>query len=393
MEGNKTIIRSIYRGVLVSVFFIMIYAVIPYIMFLFSSMIPLDDDLRIMVVCIISAIFAPIIYNSVALAFAYSDNDHIIDYMQRDDKRITFIGEVKNIFKTPFKYGFIASVSIVLLASLIGVFVPFKYMFPEEMQIGTWFAALVLTPISSLLYIFSKYEATRYFKKLDKGKRLDEFNTMRFLIKRLILLTIMYLFLSPLAPIAALVLYSFFNVMVMMSEIMTVIGFIAAIVLLIVMIWAVKLLRGVLARKKMIKRIEVLKKLEGCEISDLKNPYRSFITSSDQLSFALTIDGERFDCIAISTISRGVPIVFTSPTDAYFLHRIGTEKHNFSLRHKIEFMHSSGGKKIIIVNPTPKSVFVEERDEKRRISVADKIWGIALYDIDSFIGCAERRCL
>ncbi len=393
MNNRDPYIRSIYRGALTVLCTIVIYLICAFFMIIFATGLPILQGLDLFVILIFPSLLLPLIYNSFALAFAYGDRDHIDEFLMRESTEITLGTEIKKLFTSHAVISIIISTALMLLASMLGVFFTFRTMFPPDIFIGNWFSAVILTPIAFLSSMLARYEAARFYKKLHKRKELEEFNTNTWLIKRIVLISLVYIIASPVAPLGALVFVSFFNIVLMMSEILTVIGLLLTVVFLVFLVWSIKVLSGLSRRKSFLKKLKLLAETQGYALSEIRNPYRSFATSKDQCGFTLTVDGKCFDCIVISTLGRRTPLVFTSPTDAYFLHRLGTEKHHASIHHSIEFLHSSGGEKIIIVDPTPRSVFAEEGEQKRKISVTDKLWGITVYDAESFLGCADRKCL
>ncbi len=343
---------------------------------------------------IFSAIMYPFIFNSFATAFAYSDRSAIDDYLSREDGDVSFRKEIKYQFtSTRFLTEFITVILTVAFCSYVGLFSALVGMFPPSISVGGWFPTAVLLPICSVSLIFSKYEAARYFEKLKEEHDLEKVQKPSWFLIRLVLLAICYPICAPMTPIVAFTVFSLFSVFAKISAILTVLGTIAAFIILALIIRGIRILKSMYSRRKFMLNLTEAVKNKGFEIRDLKNPYASVRTSKKPCSFTLVAENAEYDCIVISTVKFRTPLVFTSPTDAHFLHRAGTDKHNFSIQNNIEFYHKGTGKKIIIVNPSPKHVFVTENKNIKRVQCGDTIWGITVYDAESFIGCMDRDCL
>ena len=92
-------------------------------------------------------------------------------------------------------------------------------------------------------------------------------------------------------------------------------------------------------------------------------------------------------------LHRGTYLYFTSSTDAYFRHRIGTENHHFTIKHTVEYGILTEGKKCIIISPMPKHIYVEEGGAVRELFVGDRVWDYTVYNMSGFINAIDRDCL
>ncbi len=337
-----------------------------------------------------------LIFNSFALAFAYADKMQLDFFLERQSKDIRFFSELKYIFSSSLLRAEMLTTHIIIaLSAALGAFPEIGGMFPEgyKMPEAGWFPALILTPICFIFSILSKYEAARFYYKLYIEGDTKKLSTPLWFIMRLAFIILLYPLILPLAPILIYMIISLFFMFAEISAILSVIGTLAAIALSIFIIWGIKVLRGISKRKKFLKRIRATAEREGYIFKDIKNPYRSFATSKNHCSFSLELDEKAYDCIIISTLWSFVPLIFTSATNAYFSHRFGTKDHGFEIKHTVDFYHTDIGNKIIIVDPTPRRVFVSEDNRTKRIYSADRIWKTAFYDSASFLGCMERKCL
>ncbi len=395
MNDEYTCVRSIWRGIIMSVIFVIMTMFISAMMQVLAiTGQTFLKDLEPFVICIFSTAISPFLYNSICLAFAYSDRERIEEFLAREEKDIFFKDEMKVIFgsKTTLSE-IIASTVVIGAAALIGAFISFGGMFPGGMPLGNLIPFAVMTPICFLISVNSKYEAARLFEKLERINDTEKLFTPWWFVKRIILIVVLYPTGAPLAPLLGFALFSFFNLIVEITEILTVLGAVSAVAIIAFLLWSVRVLNGISKRKKFFKRLKISVERAGYTLENIKTPYISFITSRSHCSFSLSLGEERFDCLMIGTLWKGVPLVFTSPTDARFEHRIGTDGHHFTVNHNIEFYHRGEGERIVIVDPVPKNVFVNEDRRQKRVTCTDTLWNVTVHDADSFIGCLERKCL
>ncbi len=395
MEKRKLYIRAVCRGIVTVVASTILYLFISVLLQIVSmNESPLFASLEPYVVSIFATAILPFIYNSFSLSFSYSDRDSINEFLEREEKEIYFKDEFKHIFTSGrFIAEFITEAVLTALFAALGFFISFGGMFPNGMPLGIFLPVICITPILFCLSVFSKYEAARFYSKLERENEIDKLLSVKWLINHLVLIMVLYPIAAPFSPLLVFAVYTIFKLILEITALFTVFTSVIIVLVLILIVWGIRVLRGISRRKRFIKRLLEISETEGYAVSKIKTPYRSFVTSKNHCSFTLTIDGESFDCLMISTLWYRTALIFTSPTDAHYAHVIGSETRNFTIRHRIEFYHRNEGEKIVIVDPVPKNVFVSEDNKQRRVNCTDTIWNISVHDADSFIGCAERRCL
>ncbi len=395
MKKEKMHFRAVCRGFCAALCFVLLSSATTFsIRFAYVAGQPLLVGVEPFVANIFCAAMYPLVFNSFAKAFAYSDKYAIEEYLLREDDAVYFIKEIKNMFSSSeFAVQFISTLIIVALCAFAGLFPAIGGMFEKGMPLYGWFPFVIITPMCAISLILAKYEASRYFEKLKEEHDIDKMLNPTWLVLRVLLLMVCYPICAPMTPLAVYAVVSIISVFAKISAILTLIGALSAFVALIFVIRSIKILIGMRKRKKFL--ITLVKAIEnkGYKLHGLKNPYKSFKSSKSPCSFTVKVDNKEYDCIVISTLWFKTPLIFTSPTDAYFLHKVGTDKHNFSIRNNIEFYHTGSGKKIIIVNPVPKHVFVTEDRKMKRVQCGDAIWGTSIHDAESFVGCMDRDCL
>ncbi|MBE6644884.1 MAG: hypothetical protein E7612_05840 [Ruminococcaceae bacterium] len=102
-----------------------------------------------------------------------------------------------------------------------------------------------------------------------------------------------------------------------------------------------------------------------------------------------------YDCLVIGHLKREVPICFISESEGYFRLRLGTAKHNITIQKHFVYSTPGNGKKIMIINPTPKYAYICDlgEEQEKRIYNAEKVWDYVAYEAEAFIGALDRGCL
>ena len=345
------------------------------------------------IIYILCAISSLLIFNSTLLAFSTADKVSIEKFIE-DGKDVSFAGSIKRTLGDARSISEVITLHLLIaISACLGAFPEIGGIFFDSGYRSGIFPTAVLTPICFAITLLAKYEAARHHQKLYRENNLEKVESPLWFAARLITVAILYPLAMPLSPLLGYAIFSLGAVVVRITVVLSILGAIAGFIALILLLYGIVVLRGIAKRRKFFKKLRRIANDGGYSLCDIKDPYRSFITSSSHCTFTLEYENRTYSCLMISTLRKTVPLVFTSPTDAYYLHRIGTKDHGISLSHKIDFYHPEGDEKIIIVNPTPKRVLVAEGRSERRVFCSDKIWGITVHDADSFLGAADRHCL
>ncbi len=343
------------------------------------------------IICSVAAIF---IFNSVSLAFATFDRNEMKNFLEREETQIHLTKEIANILKTPHLIIEIA-VSLVFTAitALIGGFYEIGGIFFDSTHRGGWFPTVILLPICFAISIFAKYEARRYWIKLNRENNLEKVTRPYALVLRMIIILFMYPLLFPLAPIMAAAVYSAFAILFTLFKTLTIVGIIIVLILIPIIFVLIPYLKFISRRRRFFKKMKRIANTEGYTVSNLKDAYAYFKKSGRTCSFDLALGDATYNCIVISTSRRGVPLVFESPTNAHFEHRLGTDGHNLSMKRNVDLFPRGDGKKILIVLPSPKHVFVTDGIKRKRLSQSEKLWEYTIHDDASFLGTMSRKSL
>ena len=345
------------------------------------------------------AVSAPLIYNSVIIAFAYYSRDEralFVNGLEESGAReIYFISEMREIFSSAETHvEATASTLPLLLIAAIGGFseIP-RIFFPGGEHDAGFIAPLVLLLPCLISFYLSRYEARRLWLRLWREKNPKKLSTLWGLALRFAIIFILYPVVYPWAPLLIFVLFSLGAIIAELSNALSILGLIAAVAAVIAIALGIRLLSALHRRKKFLKRLRSICSANGARLSEIKNPYISFLDESRDCAFTVEYGEEKFDCILISIVNKGTPFTFTSATGGYFRHRLGTKNHFIGYDTHVSFFHTGDGAPLIIMSPTPKYVYVEDMGSCKRIISWERIFGYTVHDEESFLGGLDRKCL
>jgi len=341
------------------------------------------------VVFLTASIAAIFIFNSVSLMFSTFDKDELEGFLEREVEEVSLKEEIKLVFTTPhILTELITTVTLIALTAFIGGFAEIGSIFFDGTHNGGWFPLVIITPICFILFLNSKYEARRYWFYLNRIGDLERVTLPKKFYKRFLLIFFLYPIMFPYSPLLVFFAYSLATIIISIFGALTLIGFGIITAALLLFMLVIPKLKVSSRKKHFIRSVNDIAKREGYKVvwqleGDNKRIFK----------FTLTYSDKEFDCLVIGTKRKGVPLIFTSDTNAYFEHRLGTREHHISINRHIDFFLHGNGTKIIIVNPSPKHVFVTDGIRTQRLSSSDRIWNHTVHDDVSFLGAMDRKCL
>ena len=382
------------RGTIVFIWFFIIYKLTSFITSLSAERVNSRDasifaGLPEYVVYITISVSAIFIFNSVSLMFSTFDIDEINSFIESDTDTVALKSEIRRIFTAPHILAeLITTLTLISLTALLGGFYEIGSIFFDGAHRGGWFPFVIITPICLLLFISAKYEARRYWLYLNKTGELERVTKPSRFYKRFALVFFLYPLVFPYSPLLAFFAISFVAIIVSIFGALTVVGIIIVAVAFLLFGFIIPMLKRGRSKAKLTKSINETAKREGYEVK-----WHEEDISKNIAKFDLFFNGKEFNCLIIGTKRKRVPLIFTSATNAYFEHRLGTREHHISINRPIDFFLHGKGTKIIILNPCPKHVFVTDGIKMQRLSYSDRIWNQILHDDLSFIGAMDRKCL
>lgn len=382
------------RGALIFIWFFVIYKLTSLITWISAYSVSSKDvnlfsgvpEYVVFLTISLSAVF---IFNSVALMFSTFDNDELENFLEREVESVSFKEELKLVFTTPHVlFELFTTVALIAITALIGGFAEIGSIFFESSHRGGWFPLVIITPICFILSLTSKYEAKRYWHHLNRICELERVTTPSKFYKRFALIFFLYPLAFPYSPLLAYFAYSLVSIILSIFGALTLIGFVIIFVAILLFLFIIPAIKQSGRRKKLISSVNEIAKERGYSVE-----WKFDNENKKIYKFDLMLGDKTFNCLVISTKRKGVPLIFTSATNAYFEHRIGTREHHISINRQIDFFLHGEGTKIIIINPSPKHVFVTDGIKMQRLSSSDRIWRHTVHDDVSFLGSMDRKCL
>ena len=363
----------------------------------YSSEKPLLGELENFAIWIIAFIGSLMVYNSITGLIICYDRFAAEEFFEGEtDYKNIKLNFKKIYFYRSFIIQSVSAIFVIGIAALLGASPEIAGMFHIAEGKSPYSSGIVPMALNVLIFALvimnARYETVRYWCGLRRRMELDELKNKTKLVFRIATIFVLYPIFIPFMPLFAFAFSTVVMVFVVLAEAMTPAGLIAAIVGLFVALWGIKLLRATRKRKKFFKKMYATLGTRYT-ISEIKNPYRSLLSTKYKCRFSLEYKDKRFECIVLTSPRYRVPIYFNSDVDAAYCYRIGTKKHNITLWRNFDYSIDADGAKIVIVEPTPKDVLISDGYKERRVFNADKLWDYVMYDGDAFIGSADRECL
>ena len=377
------------------------------------------------VVMIIYFVGAILLLNSILYLFCTYDKRVMNDFLDEKWEKVTIGRAFSRAIRSR---EFIVEFSVVLFFTLFGCLVGW---YPE---VSLSFSALtsnetllyfipfmIMPPLTFILSLWRRYEAYRYWHYLERSDKIEKLYSILSIFLRVIIITVLYGFFYQYLPMVAVIFISLSSVFLILVDLLTLLGFVAAAVAFVFLLYGIGVLRAIGKRKKLIDGIKRVAPENGYELSEIKRPYASLFKKGKECNFTLKKDGKTFSCHFVGSPWQRSPLFFISATTAYYMRRIGTKNHHVTSMSVFEYDFEGEGDKIIIVNPVPKRTFVAMDDllegaeyseycdtgtlssvlrrhstevkSTREIVPGDKIFGYAIYNTSSFISAIDRKCL
>ncbi len=368
---------------------------------LLAISLPFDSTLHslptwsIRLVCCVALV---LIFNSLIRFLTLYDRAQR-DAFVEEDRDVYFISELRLIIKDRvFILETAGALILLTLISLVGGMGELAGVFVHEGEPDSalikFLPLAVYIPLTVVISLVRRYDLRRYFRILYIKGELDALDSRFKMLLRLFAIFVLYPLVFPYAPLLVFVLFSFASIFVSLTALLTVAGFIALCVLLILLIVGIAYIRAISRRKKFIRSLTQLAEQRGYTLSEIKDPVRSFFKPSEGVSFTLTRGTAVYSVRFLSTVRRGVRLYFTSDKHAYLLHRIGSDRHHISFHHNIDWGFDGEGVKILLINPYPKRVFaIAQNGATRQLISGDRLYDTIVYDDISLLGAIDRDCL
>lgn len=392
------------------------------------------NELPFFAISIIYFVGTFFLLNSVLNLFSTYDRRTMERFIEAGHERVAPLASFRrSLVSIEYWVETIPLLLLTLIGATAGWYPEISYSFMETgvgEQLLYWLPTLIMLPLTFLLTLWRRYEAERYWHHLKRANSTEKLYRVSRLLFRFVLIIVLYTIFYPVAPAMGLVFVSLSAFFVLLIDFLSLLGFVLAVAIFILLLCGIYTLRSISKRKKLIKRLREVSAESGYTLSEIKRPYASLFKKVKECSFTLEKDGKVFSCRLIGSPWQRAPMFFVSDSLAYFRHRIGTKNHHLTLLSTFEYDFEGDGDKIILVNPVPRRIYVsnDERLEGnydvdpsvsttayagherapylalrhglrknaksvRELVPGDKIWGYAIYNTTSFISAIDRKCL
>ncbi len=153
--------------------------------------------------------------------------------------------------------------------------------------------------------------------------------------------------------------------------------------------------RAISLRRKFLKNLTETCKEAGAILSPVKRPILSIFNGCEDESFTLTTKKDTYRCKLIAGISSNSPMIFRENGIGAITKSVRFLKLDIFKRDiKFDYAIEGDGKKLLIIVPIPKKIYVEEGDMPRReADVGEKIWEYTIYNGSGFTGYIDRNLI
>ena len=166
-------------------------------------------------------------------------------------------------------------------------------------------------------------------------------------------------------------------------------------------------IRAFFIRFRFLRKLEKSARKNGYILSKIKRPYMSLFKDFDGESFSVTASGKTYLCKLICGLhygnhihfaEEGKGVIVNSLRLKIFFHgrsglgRIGWHNGEELARIETHFSYAfdGEGKKVLIICPTPHSIYAIGQGQKKLLDVNDKVYGYTIMTGTGFINALER---
>ncbi len=186
-------------------------------------------------------------------------------------------------------------------------------------------------------------------------------------------------------------------------------GLLPLFLVIILVSLSLPVIRAVCIRFVFIRKLKRAARVNGYTVSKITHPYLSLFIDHEGSSFTVNANGKTYTCKLLSGMVYSNPMYFGEGGKATVVNslrlrvfilggplaRIGWHNTDEFASFETHFTYNfdGEGKKVLIVCPTPHTIYATGYGENKLLDVADVIWGYTLMTGTSFINALERDCI
>ena len=262
-------------------------------------------------------------------------------------------------------------------------------------------AAFLVTFVLTWIEGLSNFKKTEEKLRKEKSKGKD----ISHLIKYIVSSCLAY-------PIMAYLLPIFFPTFRTLPKVvfMICLVFLPLVIGLILFFWLFDYIRAVFVRMRFFKKLKRSAKKSGFTISKIKRPYISIFADHDDGNFTVVAHGKTYTCKLLAGVQYGFPMYFTEEGKGVIIWHMSFKYRSLraapfsqsgTMWHKLPddiaqfhtnftYAFDGEGTKVLIVCPTPHTIYAAEYGQTRLLDVNDKVYGYTLMTGTAFINALER---
>lgn len=352
----------------------------------------IENDLSKSFIMGVSLVLYSLIFNSVVINFNLEDRIGQAKFIERIKSEKKF-NTVKFVLTTPFFY--IEALIIFVIVLSFNLMLPFVYKTWDYFVKDPIYYIICFGLVLVILVFLAHVITVRKWLKNYKGVLDDLKNDCGIISLRtfgnLIKITLIY----------SLGVGIFIMFWPAVSPVITVIGengfikLIVSILLLILAVFSIFVLRSFLKRRTFLKNLKKYCEENSLRLSEIVNPYKSIIFNQEGFNFTVKKNGVNYDCKIISNFFPFSTMILSYKGIGlkHVLFRFFSIQF-FELQKDFEFSFKSDNRKILLVIPKSKKIFVSISDSKlNEGDVGERLGEYTVHSETSFLNALDRDCV
>jgi len=213
-------------------------------------------------------------------------------------------------------------------------------------------------------------------------------------VKKTLVMTAAYVFGSILFLAGAKVFFESLILNVAFFNRRSLITITTLVVCFILIPFAYRNISAFLKRRKFIKKLRAICEEHRCSLSEIKHPYKSLVKKYDEYNFDFERNGKAYSCKLIYSKHRLRPMTFYEDGIGANTRIIKVKKTElFRLNSYFKYGYESDSKKLIVINPIPKILYVSENGRSVLIDNGDRVGEYKIYSGTALINAIDRNTL
>ena len=278
------------------------------------------------------------------------------------------------------------------------------------LEIPLAYVYLILVLSYSITLAFTWVECLCEYEKSEAKSRKEKrsIKDTAILIKSIISACFAY-------PIMAYLLPIFFPTLRTLPKVVLLIcAVLVPIVIAFVLFFSVfDYIRAFFVRFKFFKKLKKAAKKNGYSVSEIVHPYLSLFADHKGYNFSVKANGKNYDCKLLCSLHYGDPMCFEEDGNGKIIRRITLRYRApiagpFSrggliwqrlpddlaqLHTDFKYSFEGDGKKVLVICPTPHSIYVTGYGQNRLLDVNDRIFDYTVMTGTAFINALERDAI